>query len=125
MYQLFHRRLSDNGNGLSANPLECHSFTGEPRKDIMQMENGFYEFFAGGGMARAGLGDGWKCLFANDFDYKKGETYRKNWGDKELRTLDVGKLRTSDLPGSADLAWASFPCQDLSLAGGAGIRCHS
>jgi DNA (cytosine-5)-methyltransferase 1 len=35
----------------------------------------------------------------------------------------VGKLKTSDLPGFADLAWASFPCQDLSLAGGgAGLR---
>ncbi|HUZ66697.1 MAG TPA: hypothetical protein VMU56_03435 [Beijerinckiaceae bacterium] len=27
----------------------------------------FYEFFAGGGMARAGLGDGWSCVFANDY----------------------------------------------------------
>jgi len=31
----------------------------------------FYEFFAGSGMVRAGLGDSWKCLFANDFDEKK------------------------------------------------------
>jgi len=28
----------------------------------------YYEFFAGGGMARAGLGPGWRCLLANDFD---------------------------------------------------------
>ena len=28
----------------------------------------FYEFFAGGGMARLGLGDQWACLFANDRD---------------------------------------------------------
>jgi hypothetical protein len=28
----------------------------------------FFEFFAGGGMARAGLGDSWRCLFANKFD---------------------------------------------------------
>jgi DNA (cytosine-5)-methyltransferase 1 len=83
--------------------------------DGIRMEHSFYEFFAGGGMARAGLVSGWKCLFANDFDYKKGETYRRNWGDKELKTLDVGKLKTSDLPGSADLAWASFPCQDLAV----------
>jgi len=27
----------------------------------------FYEFFAGGGMARAGLGEDWACHFANDF----------------------------------------------------------
>ncbi len=31
----------------------------------------FYEFFSGGGMARAGLGSNWQCLFANDFDHKK------------------------------------------------------
>jgi DNA (cytosine-5)-methyltransferase 1 len=31
----------------------------------------FYEFFAGSGMVRAGLGDSWTCLFANDFDNKK------------------------------------------------------
>jgi DNA (cytosine-5)-methyltransferase 1 len=77
----------------------------------------FYEFFAGGGMARAGLGAGWRCLFANDFDAKKGETYLKNWGDAELCVGDVGKVETAQLPGCADLVWASFPCQDLSLAG--------
>ena len=32
------------------------------------------------------------------------------------------RSRPRDLPGLADLAWASFPCQDLSLAGaGAGL----
>jgi DNA (cytosine-5)-methyltransferase 1 len=83
----------------------------------------FYEFFAGGGMARAGLGENWKCLFANDFDAKKGATYVSNWGDKEMRVGDVAKLGTEDLPMHADLAWASFPCQDLSLAGaGAGLE---
>ena len=35
----------------------------------------FCEFFAGGGMARAGLGDAWHCLFANDFDQMKVSTY--------------------------------------------------
>ena len=77
----------------------------------------YYEFFAGGGMARAGLGDGWKCLFANDFDPMKTSTYAANWGADHLVCADVGKLATTDLPGAADLAWASFPCQDLSLAG--------
>jgi len=83
----------------------------------------FYEFFAGGGMARAGLGSSWECLFANDFDEKKGATYAANWGAADLRVGDVAKLRIADLPGRADLAWASFPCQDLSLAGaGAGLE---
>ena len=68
-------------------------------------------------MARAGLGDQWECLFANDIDTKKGASYAANWGNKHLRIEDVGKLTAADLVGRADLAWASFPCQDLSLAG--------
>lgn len=84
----------------------------------------FYEFFAGGGMARAGLGPDWTCRFANDFDHKKGLTYQANWGfGGELKVGDVKQVTTADLPGVADLVWGSFPCQDLSLAGGgAGLR---
>ena len=41
--------------------------------------SGFYEFFAGGGMVRAGLGPGWSCLFANDIDPKKAASYARNW----------------------------------------------
>lgn len=83
----------------------------------------FYEFFCGGGMARAGLGPNWRCLFANDFDPKKAEAYRANWGDAELHVGDVGLVRPNQLPSIADLVWASFPCQDLSLAGnGAGLN---
>ena len=50
----------------------------------------YYEFFAGGGMARAGLGEGWTCLFANDIDAKKGASYAANWGVEGLRIDDVG-----------------------------------
>jgi DNA (cytosine-5)-methyltransferase 1 len=78
----------------------------------------FVEFFAGGGMARAGLGDAWRCLFANDFDEKKVAAYRANWGSDDIVCADVASLTLADLPDEAiDLAWASFPCQDLSLAG--------
>lgn len=83
----------------------------------------FCEFFAGGGMARAGLGPNWRCLFANDFDFKKSATYKQNWGDDALTTKDVAKVKADELPDSPGLVWASFPCQDLSLAGmGAGLR---
>jgi len=87
------------------------------------MIGSFYEFFAGGGMARAGLGREWTCLFANEFDHKKSVTYRHNWGDGELKTCDVRTVKPEDVPGQANLIWASFPCQDLSLAGaGAGLK---
>ena len=79
----------------------------------------FYEFFAGGGLARLGLGDGWACAFANDFDGAKTAAYRANFRDAaaHLREGDVWALSAVDLPGRADLAWASSPCQDFSLAG--------
>ena len=77
----------------------------------------FYEFFAGGGMARLGLGAGWTCLLANDFDPAKTAAYAANHGSDHLRPGDVFALTPEDLPGQADLAWASSPCQDFSLAG--------
>lgn len=74
-------------------------------------------------MARAGLGPSWSCLFANDFDPKKAASYAANWGVGQLRIENIANLTVNDLTGSADLAWASFPCQDLSLAGaGEGLR---
>ncbi len=85
----------------------------------------FYEFFAGGGMARAGLGTAWTCLFSNDIDEKKAAAYKENWGARQILVKNVGKLCTCELPSSPDLVWASFPCQDLSLAGmGAGLKGH-
>ncbi|WP_299921601.1 DNA cytosine methyltransferase [uncultured Pelagimonas sp.] len=83
----------------------------------------FYEFFAGGGMARAGLGTGWTCLLANDFDAKKGASYARNWGAEHLIVDDIRNLGPDDMPGQPDLIWGSFPCQDLSLAGmGGGLK---
>jgi DNA (cytosine-5)-methyltransferase 1 len=83
----------------------------------------FLEFFAGGGMARLGLGEGWTCGFANDFDAVKADTYRANFADAaspekggHFHTGDVFALDADALP-TADLAWASSPCQDFSLAG--------
>ena len=52
----------------------------------------------------------------------RAAAYAANWGGEALKVCDVGALQLPDLPGAADLAWASFPCQDLSLAGaGAGL----
>ncbi|PPJ04096.1 DNA (cytosine-5-)-methyltransferase [Nocardia nova] len=114
----------------------------------------FYEFFAGGGMAMAGLnksGAAWTCRFANDIDKKKADSYLRNWlrnepgllgpedaplgtaaeeVDEKIRMvghLGIGSVADVDTQkhlghDQVDLAWASFPCQDLSLAGaGAGL----
>ena len=76
-----------------------------------------YEFFAGIGAARAGLGPQFRCTFANDHDRTKAAVYRANWGRAELKVADVAALKVTDLPGEAALAWSSPPCQDVSLAG--------
>lgn len=74
-------------------------------------------------MVRAGLGPEWTSVFANDIDPKKAASYFENWGGRDFKLADVAELTPGDLPGAADLAWASFPCQDLSLAGsGAGLH---
>ncbi len=73
---------------------------------------------------RLGLGARWKCLFANDISEKKAASYRANFPpSNELHVADIKGVAPSSLPGRADMAWASFPCQDLSLAGaGAGLQ---
>ncbi|HYD86526.1 MAG TPA: DNA cytosine methyltransferase [Vitreimonas sp.] len=85
----------------------------------MQRDSGapLYEFFAGGGLARLGLEPDFACVFANDIEPAKAAAYRAAFGDDDMRQGDIWKLNAGDLPGQAALAWASFPCQDLSLAG--------
>jgi DNA (cytosine-5)-methyltransferase 1 len=85
----------------------------------MQRDSGapLYEFFAGGGLARLGLEPDFSCVFANDIDAHKAAAYRRAFGGDDLREGDIWKLNAADLPGQAALAWASFPCQDVSLAG--------
>ncbi len=77
----------------------------------------FYEFFAGAGLARAGLEPHWTCAWANDISAKKALVYRHNFGGDHLVVADVASVDPRSLPAGVDLAWASFPCQDLSLAG--------
>ncbi|MEP5759567.1 MAG: DNA (cytosine-5-)-methyltransferase [Litoreibacter sp.] len=82
----------------------------------------FAEFFAGGGMARAGISDAFTCTFANDIDPGKCVSYRENWDSDHLFEGDVAKLPDVALP-DVDLWWASSPCQDFSLAGyGKGLK---
>jgi DNA (cytosine-5)-methyltransferase 1 len=58
----------------------------------------FLEFFAGGGMARIGLGDGWSYLFANDFDPMKAASYTQNFGRSHFLRRDIADVTLTDLP---------------------------
>ena len=75
------------------------------------------EFFAGMGLMRAGLESaGVRTVFANDIDRTKAALYRANWGDEALVVDDIRNLHGDDIP-NAEIATASFPCVDMSLAG--------
>lgn len=77
------------------------------------------EFFAGIGLMRMGLDkEGWSTVWANDIDEKKWEMYRSNFNEGicEFVLDDVHNVEGKDIP-DIDLATASFPCNDLSLAG--------
>ena len=77
------------------------------------------EFFAGIGLMRMGLErGGWDTVWANDIDPKKGEMYRTHYGEvsDDFVIGDIHAVAGSDMP-DIELATASFPCNDLSLAG--------
>jgi DNA (cytosine-5)-methyltransferase 1 len=81
-------------------------------------EKSFAEFFAGIGLMRIGLEHGgWNIAFANDIDEDKWQMYQDHFGDTgEFIVGDVHNLKPAQVPTVA-LATASFPCNDLSLAG--------
>lgn len=76
------------------------------------------EYFAGIGLMRLGLEEGgWATVFANDLDEKKREMYVHHFGGSPaVMPDDIHLLDVMHVP-STILATASFPCNDLSLAG--------
>ena len=80
------------------------------------------EYFAGIGLARIGLEQaGIEVAWSNDISSKKEAMFRGHFGQDEPRHRfhlgDLRDVRPSSMPEKIDLAWASFPCTDLSLAG--------
>lgn len=77
------------------------------------------EFFAGIGLMRMGLEEqGWNIIFANDIAKEKYEMYSAQFPylSTDFALTDIHVLEEKKVPSVA-LATASFPCNDLSLAG--------
>lgn len=75
------------------------------------------EFFAGIGLMRSGFEvAGFEVVWANDISAAKARLYRQNFADDHFLIADVRDVRAGHLP-AVDVATASFPCTDLSLAG--------
>ncbi|MBI2682326.1 MAG: DNA (cytosine-5-)-methyltransferase [Acidobacteriales bacterium] len=75
------------------------------------------EFFSGIGLVRMALeNERWQVVFANDNDEKKFAMYQGNFGGTDFRHCDIQDITSESVP-KVDLATASFPCIDVSLAG--------
>jgi DNA (cytosine-5)-methyltransferase 1 len=74
------------------------------------------DFFAGSGLVRLGLAPFFETVWANDCCPRKAAVYRANFSPSHFHLGDVSQVAGAALP-DAKVAWASFPCQDLSLAG--------
>ncbi|CAM5426161.1 DNA (cytosine-5-)-methyltransferase OS=Tsukamurella paurometabola (strain ATCC 8368 / DSM /CCUG 35730 / CIP 100753 / JCM 10117 / KCTC 9821 / NBRC 16120/ NCIMB 702349 / NCTC 13040) OX=521096 GN=Tpau_1588 PE=3 SV=1 [Tsukamurella paurometabola] len=94
--------------------IEHESFTSESKWRAA-------EFFAGIGLAGIGLEKAdIKVAWSNDISPVKYALYEKHFGEREGHRYIVGDLATleaSQDPIDIDVAWASFPCTDLSVAG--------
>lgn len=75
-----------------------------------------HEFFAGSGLVAYGLKDMFAPAWANDISPQKACVYDANFYSDHFLLEDIKNVNGADLP-PAHLSWASFPCQDLSLAG--------
>ena len=78
-----------------------------------------HEFFAGSGLVAYGLEGMFTPIWANDNSPQKAAVYEANLGGEHFQLEDIKNIKGSALP-YAHLSWASFPCQDLSLAGSLG-----
>ena len=101
-----------------AQNLEFRSAVHEMRRNSRT----FAEFFAGIGLTHLGLArHGWECVYANDIEPKKKRMYEAQFGAADYYHVEdiwkTKKITSRITETEIDLATASFPCVDLSLAG--------
>src|SRR5271165_378834 len=98
-------------NALASNSRrETHEFGTLARRTVV-------ELFAGIGLIRRALeAANWETIFANDNDPQKHQIYAANVSNGHFDQRSIHEIQGHDIPAAA-LLTASFPCNDLSLAG--------
>src|SRR5271157_718209 len=101
------KTLDQNGNRSSCGLDEL------PRRTVV-------ELFAGIGLVRYALeASNWKTVFANDNDPQKFDMYAANFCEAPFDQRSIREIVGGEIPTSV-LLTASFPCNDLSVAGARG-----
>lgn len=95
------------------------AFVDSDKIDLSSAPWTMHEFFAGSGLVAYGLKDIFSPVWANDISHEKANVYEANFYSEHFLLDDIKNVKGADLP-YAHLSWASFPCQDLSLAGSIG-----
>ncbi|MEX2368847.1 MAG: DNA cytosine methyltransferase, partial [Candidatus Paceibacterota bacterium] len=86
----------------------------------MEIKNPFTvaDFFAGIGLVTLGFHrSGWKVEYAVDYSSDKMEMYAQNFDGSHYELRDILEVAGEEVP-DVTLAHASFPCTDVSVAGG-------
>ena len=97
--------------------MMTHSTTSKKHKiSLSSAPWTMHEFFAGSGLVAYGLKGMFAPVWANDVSEQKAAVYAANFLYDHFELDDIKNIRGYNLP-YAHLSWASFPCQDLSLAG--------
>ena len=87
-------------------------------QQIITPEKTVADFFAGIGLVELGLEKaGWSTIYAVDYSDEKRQIYEGNFGQGSYHLRDIKTVDGEDIPPVA-LAHASFPCTDVSVAGG-------
>ncbi|BDM63238.1 DNA (cytosine-5-)-methyltransferase [Shewanella sp. NFH-SH190041] len=74
------------------------------------------DFFAGSGLVSEAMRGIFSTVWANDICEKKSNVFVANHSSDIFHLGSVEQVDGNDLPNH-ELSWASFPCQDLSVAG--------
>lgn len=84
--------------------------------DLSHAPYKMHEFFAGSGLVAYGMQSMFSPVWSNDINERKAAVYKANFIHDHFVLDDIKNVNGKSLP-FAHLSWASFPCQDLSLAG--------
>jgi DNA (cytosine-5)-methyltransferase 1 len=102
---------------MKSSSLQTNLAVDTRRIRVSSARNTAAEFFAGVGLVRLGLEQAnIDVVFATDIDKTKFRSYAANFGANDFHLADIRSLSGADIP-NVQIATASFPCTDLSLAG--------
>ena len=104
---------------LKESTQELQSSLSHATASVSSRRPSFLDFFAGSGLVTEALKPYFTVAWANDVCPKKAAVYLANHPKNNFYLGSIDALSGATLP-EALLSWASFPCQDLSLAGNLG-----